>query len=139
MQKPKDVYVSSKRVTTSPMTRREYNHYRGWQLPLDEDGSEEGYLIEDLTGMPNHPSHKGYVSWIPKAQFESNYSLEPVSTKDRAQLELDELVRKLAKLSKFIENKQPVYIGDYEWSLLVSQQSIMSAYVANLGLRLKLM
>ena len=46
----------------------------GWLLPLDEDGADEGYLVEYLDGgKPNVPSHKGYVSWSPKEVFDKAY------------------------------------------------------------------
>ncbi len=56
------------------MGRAEYNTYRGWALPADEDGSDEGYLVEHMDGgRPNVPGHKGYVSWSPKEQFAMAY------------------------------------------------------------------
>jgi hypothetical protein len=56
------------------MTRLAYNEYRGWTLPADENGADEGYLVEYLDGgKPNHPSHAGYISWSPKAQFDVAY------------------------------------------------------------------
>lgn len=67
-------YVGTKRVNGRKMTRQEYNDYRGWKLPSDEDGTDEGYLVEYLDGgKPNHPDHTGYISWSPKLQFENAY------------------------------------------------------------------
>lgn len=62
-----------KRVNAHPMTRQEYNDYRGWTLPEDEDGSDEGYLTEDIDGPTNTDEHSGYVSWTPKVMFESSF------------------------------------------------------------------
>lgn len=47
-------------VSATPITRQAYNDFRGWQLPADENGSDEGYLVEcsDVAG--------GFVTWIPK-------------------------------------------------------------------------
>ncbi len=57
------------------MNRLDYNIYRGWELPSNENGSDEGYLVEYLDGgESNHPEHKGYISWSPKAQFDNGYS-----------------------------------------------------------------
>lgn len=57
-----------------PMTRYEYNTYRGWTVPADEDGADEGYLVEYVDGgQANHAAHKGYVSWSPAAVFERSY------------------------------------------------------------------
>lgn len=56
------------------MTRAEYNTFRGWQLPQDENGKDDGYLVEYIDGgKPNVPEYKGYVSWSPKEQFENAY------------------------------------------------------------------
>jgi hypothetical protein len=67
-------YVGTKIVIPTPMNRLEYTNYRGWVLPGNEDGSDEGYLIEYTDGgEPNHPDHKGYISWTPKAVFDSSH------------------------------------------------------------------
>lgn len=64
------LYIGTKQVTATPMTRLAYNKYRGRTVPADENGADAGYLVEYLDGgTPNHPSHDGYISWSPKAQF----------------------------------------------------------------------
>ena len=56
------------------MTRAEYNEYRGWQLPANEDGTDAGYLVEYQDGgKPNDARHTGYISWSPKAQHDAAY------------------------------------------------------------------
>ena len=66
--------IGVKLINAKPMTRAEYNVFRGWQLPADEDGSDEGYLVEYLDGgKPNTPQYAGYVSWSPKEQFDNAY------------------------------------------------------------------
>ncbi len=64
-------FIGVKEIEARPMTRLEYNEYRGWKLPADEDGADEGYLV-DYTDSPNanHPDHKGYISWSPKEVFD---------------------------------------------------------------------
>ena len=58
-----------------PMTRGEYNKYRGWKIPIDEDPSEAGFLIEYVEGGDsNHTNHSNYISWSPKDVFEKGYS-----------------------------------------------------------------
>jgi hypothetical protein len=70
------VYISHKKVHATPMTRATYNDYRGWDLPVNENGSDEGYLVEYLDGGEgNDPDHKGYISWSPKAPFDAGYNL----------------------------------------------------------------
>ena len=67
-------YIGTKRIKALPMNRLEYNNYRGWILPDDEDGSDEGFLVEYLDGaQSNHPDHEGYISWSPKEVFEKAY------------------------------------------------------------------
>lgn len=68
-------YVGTKQLTAWPMTRGEYNKYRGWNVPDDEDPADEGYLVEyDKGGAANHPGHMGYISWSPRAVFEESYA-----------------------------------------------------------------
>ena len=68
-------YIGIKRVCAVPMNRADYNMLRGWQLPADENGSDEGYLVEYTDGgAPNMPHlFEGYVSWSPKDVFERAY------------------------------------------------------------------
>ncbi len=73
-------YVTRKQVAAQAMNRLQYNQLRGWTLPADEDGSDEGYLVEYKDGgEPNHPDYAGYISWCPKEQFENAAS--PVANK----------------------------------------------------------
>ena len=67
-------FIGTKLVNATPMTRAEYNTFRGWELPVDENGADEGYLVEYLDGgKPNTQQYAGYVSWSPKEQFEGAY------------------------------------------------------------------
>lgn len=63
-------YISTKLVNAEPMTRAEYNVFRGWELPA-KDGADEGYLVEYLDG--GITIHAGYVCWAPKEQFDNAY------------------------------------------------------------------
>lgn len=61
-------------LSGTPMTLGEYNSYRGWNIPENENPEEPGYLVEYLDGgKPNHPEHRGYISWSPKDVFERSY------------------------------------------------------------------
>lgn len=56
------------------MTRAEYNTYRGWTLPENENGADEGMLVEYAAGGEvNDPRHQGYISWSPKNVFDLAY------------------------------------------------------------------
>jgi hypothetical protein len=69
-----ELHFGTKRILARPMTRLEYNEYRGWQLPDDEDGSDAGYLVVYLDGGgANHPDHAGYISWSPADVFDQAY------------------------------------------------------------------
>jgi len=68
-------YISHKIVKRLPMTRLEYNNLRKWELPEDENGADEGYMVEYLDGgEPNVPGFDGYISWSPKKQFDDGYT-----------------------------------------------------------------
>jgi len=66
-------YIGTKEIKATPMNRLEYNKYRGWELPADEDGSGEGFLVEYIGSKGNHPEHEGYISWSPTNAFNKAY------------------------------------------------------------------
>jgi len=67
-------YIGTKIINAMPMSRASYNAMRNLELPANENGGDDGYLVEYLDGgTPNHPDFAGYVSWSPKAQFEGAY------------------------------------------------------------------
>ncbi|MBQ2045541.1 MAG: DUF2829 domain-containing protein [Bacteroidaceae bacterium] len=57
-------YIGTKVIEARPMNRGEYNEYRGWPIPANENPADEGYLVK-------YPD--GYESWSPKAVFEEAY------------------------------------------------------------------
>lgn len=71
-------YIGTKIILATAMTLGAYNEKRGWPMPPDEDPAAPGYLVEYTDGgKPNHPDHKGYISWSPKEQFEGAYRSSP--------------------------------------------------------------
>ncbi|MCP3941525.1 MAG: hypothetical protein GY710_08600 [Desulfobacteraceae bacterium] len=54
-------YIGVKMVDAKKMTLGEYNKFRGWGIPPDEDPEAEGMLVR---------YNDGYRSWCPKKQFE---------------------------------------------------------------------
>lgn len=67
-------YIGVKLVHATPMTRGAYNEYRGWRLPADENGADDGFLIEYHDGgQANDPRHKGYITWSPAEVFANAY------------------------------------------------------------------
>lgn len=68
------IFIGTKMIRAEPMNRAQYNEFRGWILPADEDGEDEGYLVEYLDGgKANVATHAGYVSWSPKEAFDKAY------------------------------------------------------------------
>ena len=67
-------FIGTKIVNATPMNRADYNEYRNWVLPANEEGSDDGYLVEYTDGgKANDSRHAGYISWSPKAQFDAAY------------------------------------------------------------------
>ena len=69
-------YIGVKEINAKPMNRQEYNDFRGWELPEDENGNDDGFLVEYIDGgigNGNTKEFNGYVSWSPKDVFERAY------------------------------------------------------------------
>lgn len=66
-------YIEMKEIKAMLMSRGEYNKLRGWEVPTDENPNDEGYLVEYADGKKNHPNFDGYISWLPKNEFEATY------------------------------------------------------------------
>lgn len=137
------LYVGQKMVKATPMNRLDYNNYRGWELPADEDGSDEGYLVEYLDGgKANHPNHTGYISWSPSTVFEQAY-LEVESSDDalphmqRVAAEYAQLDERIQKLEAFF--KTPIFknLDITDQDLLFEQYKGMVIYKVALKNRLE--
>ena len=57
-------YIGTKQLEAQPMNRGDYNKYRGWTIPDNENSEDEGYLVR---------YQDGYESWSPKGAFEEAY------------------------------------------------------------------
>ena len=69
-------FIGTKIIKATPMDRREYNQYRGWDLPKDENGNDQGFLVEYQDGGPaNDQRHEGYISWSPADVFHGHYQM----------------------------------------------------------------
>ena len=60
----KKTYIGAKLLKAEPMDRGQYNLYRGWTIPSNENPNDPGYLVE---------YEDGYESWSPKSTFETAY------------------------------------------------------------------
>lgn len=43
-------FLGVKQINAKPMNRLDYNKFRGWELPSDENGEDQGYLVEYIDG-----------------------------------------------------------------------------------------
>lgn len=84
--------ISTRLMQTEEMTRGEYNIFRGWTIPQNENPDDKGYKVTDTTG---------HVSWVPEEQYNRNF------------LKVDENSKLLSGVSigpKMVED----FIIDYE-------------------------
>lgn len=137
-------YIGTKIILALAMTRLAYNEYRGWSLPADENGADEGYLVEYTDGgAPNHPAHEGYISWSPKAQFDAAYlpigSAEGLAPHQlRVVAEKAQLDDKVGKLSAFFNTDLFKGLPTKEAELLTAQLGAMREYSDLLAERIAL-
>lgn len=145
------VYEGTKLVQAKPMNRLEYNQYRGWDLPADENGADEGFLVEYLDGgQANHPDHKGYISWSPKEVFERAYKISPVDMHFKHQpphvqrmlKEWRELKTKYDAGRGFCDREansetRQTNISEEDWTLLRDQLNAMFEYLIVLTKRIE--
>jgi hypothetical protein len=59
-----ETYIGTKMIEALSMTRGEYNNFRGWTIPSNENPNDDGFLVE---------YEDGYISWSPKKTFEAAY------------------------------------------------------------------
>lgn len=57
-------YIGTKLIEAKSMNLGDYNKFKGWTIPKDEDPKREGYLVK---------YSDDYISWSPKEIFEKSY------------------------------------------------------------------
>jgi hypothetical protein len=126
-------YIGTKIIMAKPMTRQAYNTYRGWQLPADEDGADEGFLVEYVDGgKANDARHEGHISWSPADVFARTYKplqgdgLPPYQ--QRVVQEKHDLDEKLEKLKAFIATDAFFQLPTAECLRLCNQVRFMDRY-----------
>lgn len=129
-------FTGTKTVNAKYMNRKQYNDFRGWSLPADEDGSDEGFLIEDVNGASNVDGYDGYVSWSPLALFKQSYNASETPL-ERMLIEGMQLVQRLKDLKALLAKPQPSFISDKQWSLLQQQLQYMDNYFEVLNERIE--
>ena len=136
-------YTGTKVVRAVAMNRAAYNDYRGWQLPADEDGNDNGYLVEYVDGgVANVPGHTGYVSWSPRDVFERSYREVGGAAKeetflDRLKKEHADLSVKVSKLESFFKTEVFKKLDSRDAFDLKEQHAHMANYFWVVSRRLK--
>jgi hypothetical protein len=54
-----NTFIGTKIINAVAMSRQAYNDFRGWQLPEDEAGDDDGYLTEVIGGQKTRLNTKG--------------------------------------------------------------------------------
>lgn len=134
-------YIGTKIVLAQAMTRAAFLTYIDRDIDPKTNGTDDGYLVEYTDGgAPNHPDHKGFISWCPKAQFESqNLAIGDIGHlqphQQRVVAELEQLADRVEKLEAFLAT--PFYAGlpEDEQQLLKMQADAMVLYMGILNTR----
>lgn len=137
-------YIGTKIVRAVPMTRLQYNEFRGWTVPADENPADEGYLVEYMDGgKPNTAAYDGYVSWSPKEQFDKAYVLVGevqgnclAPHEVRVLAEQAELSDRIGKLKAFIGSERFNALPTEDRTLLSTKLEWMDGYSRVLAARI---
>ena len=98
-------YIGIKKIKAEPMTRGDYNKFRGWK---NENPNDKGYIVK---------YSDGYISWSPKSVFEEAYDeignkplidtvilMKSNDYKERFIAEYQQLVIRYDGLKKMLDN-----------------------------------
>lgn len=138
-------YIGVKQVQAKTITRGDYNDYRGWTVPANENPNDESYMVKYADD---------YVSWSPKETFEKSYhivgvrplndsALLMVSTdyKDRFLAEYIQLETRIKELETMLSNWDKellTFIPSCPRSTYNLQLKYMKKYLAVLEARAKI-
>ena len=128
-------YIGTKEVKATPMNRGDYNALRGWQVPENENPADDGYLVVYPNGESNVDGFNGYVSWLPKKQFEEAYQVAD-TFKDRLTIEYAQLEERLGKMRVFIQSERFQNLDEEYRNLFVEQGKAMATYLSILNIRI---
>lgn len=135
-------YIGVKKIEADPMTRGDYNTYRGWQIPTDENPDDEGYHVKHADG---------HESWSPKEDFENTFLekgknllndtallMKSTDFKERFKAEYEQLLIRITGLQRMLESykagKLP-FQPNCSYELLYEQFVHMKGYLNALELR----
>ena len=138
-------YLGTKVVYGLPMTRKEYNDFRGWTVPANENPMDKGFLVQYADGgASNVEGFSGYISWSPEEVFHRAYSSfgspEGKATTtyvDRMVEEYDQLKDRCEKLARFLSSGALPAMSRTDNSLLNDQYEYMTSYLNVLAKRLE--
>ena len=115
-------------ATLIAMTRLEYNQFRGWTLPADEDGEDEGFLV-------NFGFH---TAWWPKDVVDKHFVALPPAPphQQRVHGEYGQLLDRQEKLGKFLKTDQFSTLVPAEQIRLSKQYNLQKQLLEVLSLRI---
>lgn len=133
-----------KQVLVKEMTRGNYNEFRSWIIPENENPLDEGFLVKD--------PDSDYITWIPKDQFDKSITIgsDLIDTailmkssdfKHRFKAEFDQLSIRYYGLQKMVnayENNQLKFTPKCSLEILKSQLDVMKKYIEILEERAKI-
>ena len=138
-------YIGTKMVEAEPMTRGDYNKYKGWNIATNGSSTDEGYLVK-------YPDN--YISWSPKSAFDEAYSeigenelydtcllMKSNNFKDRFKAEYYQLKYRHIGLNTMLykmENGDLNFSPKCSYELLRTQCIIMKSYLLLLEERAKI-
>ena len=138
-------FIGIKKVEAKPMTRGEYNKYRGWQIHADENPNDEGYLVK---------YSDDYISWSPKKAFDEAYReiekyplvdtallMRSDDYKDRFKAEYEQLKIRTEKLFDMLQKYKSgalEFTPTCDYEMLEKQYFAMQSYLLCLEKRAKI-
>lgn len=100
---PMPICTGIKEVLYWATTRCQFDEYINRDRSTETDDSP-GYMVEYLDGgEPNHPNHKGYISWSPKDVFERAYFRTSYEAIEFDEMSIPELAATLKGLKDNLE------------------------------------
>jgi hypothetical protein len=107
-------YIGVKLIEAEPMNLGDYNKFKGWAIPENEDPKTEGYKVK---------YSDDYISWSPKEVFEEAYRTISNMTFGLAV----EAVKKGMKIARKGWNGKGMYVyyvpgGDYKTQTEVAKK-----------------
>lgn len=129
-------YKGTKTVKAEPMVKSAAVA-KGWARASEGNPDTPGYHVQYT-----NPDGSTYDSWSPKDVFEKSYQIAE-DFKDRLEIEFKELIIRLLKLHKFIQDNGfaniAKKIGPEQGALLLSQYHGMSLYYDALKYRIEIL